>query len=163
MVSGLRSDERRRGERRTGFYGIDLYSLRTSIQAVLGYLSTVDPAAARIARARYACFDQFGDELQSYGYAAESGWAASCEQQAVTQLVEMQRRRAEYASRDGRIARDDFFYAEQNARLVRSAEQHYRTMFRGRNESWNLRDRHMAARLIEHARYDRLYAAGDVQ
>jgi erythromycin esterase-like protein/predicted phosphoribosyltransferase len=136
-------------DRRTGFYGIDLYSLRTSIQAVLGYLSTVDPAAARVARARYACFDHFGDEPQSYGYAAESGWAASCERQVVTQLVEMQRRRAEYASRDGRVARDDFFYAEQNARLVRDAEQYYRTMFRGRNESWNLRDRHMADTLGE--------------
>src|SRR5204862_5458692 len=85
------------------------------------------------------------------------GWTASCEQQVVTQLVDMQRRRAEYASRDGRIARDDFFYAEQNARLVRNAEQYYRTMFRGRNESWNLRDRHMAdtlgelLRFLEHA------------
>jgi erythromycin esterase-like protein len=140
-------------DRRTGFYGIDLYSLRTSIQAVLGYLSKVDPDAARVARARYACFDQFGDEPQSYGYATESGRAASCEQQVVTQLVDMQRRRAEYASRDGRIARDDFFYAEQNARLVRNAEQYYRTMFRGRNESWNLRDRHMADTLTELLRF----------
>jgi erythromycin esterase-like protein/predicted phosphoribosyltransferase len=140
-------------DRRTGFYGIDLYSLRTSIQAVLGYLSKVDPDAARVARARYACFDQFGDEPQSYGYATESGLAASCEQQVITQLVDMQRRRAEYASRDGRIARDDFFYAEQNARLVRNAEQYYRTMFRGRNESWNLRDRHMADTLTALLRF----------
>lgn len=140
-------------DRRTGFYGIDLYSLRTSIQAVLGYLSKVDPDAARVARARYACFDQFGDEPQSYGYATQSGRDASCEQQVITQLVDMQRRRAEYASRDGRIARDDFFYAEQNARLVRNAEQYYRTMFRGRNESWNLRDRHMADTLTALLRF----------
>jgi erythromycin esterase-like protein len=61
----------------------------------------------------------------------------------------MQRRRGEYAARDGRVARDDYFYAEQNARLVRSAEQYYRTMFRGRHASWNLRDRHMADALVE--------------
>jgi erythromycin esterase-like protein/predicted phosphoribosyltransferase len=140
-------------DRRTGFYGIDLYSLRASIQAVLEYLAKVDPAAARVARQRYACFDQFGDEPQAYGYATESGWAETCEQQVVKQLVDMQRRRAEYASRDGRVARDDFFYAEQNARLVRDAEQYYRTMFRGRNESWNLRDRHMADTLVELLRY----------
>jgi erythromycin esterase-like protein/predicted phosphoribosyltransferase len=139
-------------DRRAGFYGIDLYSLRTSIQAVLAYLSKVDPAAARVARDRYACFDQFG-EPQSYGYATESGWAASCEEHVVRQLVDMQRRRAEYASRDGRIARDDFFYAEQNARLVLNAERYYRTMFRGQNESWNLRDRHMADTLIELLRF----------
>ena len=65
----------------------------------------------------------------------------------------MQRRAAEYARRDGRIAADDFFYAEQNARLVKNAEQYYRTMFRGRISSWNLRDMHMAETLdflVEH-------------
>jgi erythromycin esterase-like protein len=39
---------------------------------------------------------------------------------------------------------DDFFDAEQNARLVKNAEQYYRSMFRGRQSSWNLRDTHMA-------------------
>src|SRR5207245_2495411 len=117
------------------------------------YLAKVDPAAARVARSRYACFDQFGDEPQTYGYAAETGWAPSCEQQVVTQLIDMQRQRAEYASRDGRIAQEDFFYAEQNARLIRNAEQYYRTMFRGRNESWNLRDRHMADTLGDLLRF----------
>jgi erythromycin esterase-like protein/predicted phosphoribosyltransferase len=136
-------------ERRTGFYGIDLYSLRTSMGAVLEYLFKVDPDAARIARARYACFDHFGDEPQSYGLATTSGWAPSCEQQVVTQLVDLQRGRAQYTSGDGRLARDDYFYAEQNARLVRNAETYYRTMFRGRHESWNLRDRHMADTLEE--------------
>jgi len=140
-------------ERRAGFYGIDLYSLRTSVSAVLEYLSKVDPGAARIARTRYACFDHFGDEPQSYGLATASGWAPSCEHQVVTQLVDLQRRRAEYASRDGRLARDDYFYAEQNARLVRNAEMYYRTMFRGRHESWNLRDRHMADTLDELLRF----------
>jgi len=140
-------------DRRTGFYGIDLYSMRASMQAVLDYLTRVDPAAARVARTRYSCFDQFGAEPQSYGYATASGWSPSCEQQVLTQLVDMQRRRAEYASRDGRIARDEYFYAEQNARLVRDAEQYYRTMFRGRNESWNVRDRHMADTIEELLRF----------
>ena len=140
-------------ERRVGFYGIDLYSLRTSIQAVLVYLSRVDPEAAKMARARYACFDHFGDEPESYGLATMSGWAPSCEQQVVTQLVDLQRHRADYAPRDGWLARDDFFYAEQNARLVRNAELYYRTMFRGRTESWNLRDRHMADTIEELLRF----------
>jgi hypothetical protein len=62
----------------------------------------------------------------------------------VNQLHELQRRATDYASRDGRVAADDFFFAEQNARLVKDAEQYYREMFRGRESSWNLRDRHMA-------------------
>jgi len=140
-------------ERRVGFYGIDLYSLRTSMEAVLTYLRKIDPEAATRARQRYACFDQFGEEPQSYGYAAQLGLTPTCEREAIAQLVEMQRQRAAYASRDGRVARDDFFYAEQNARLVANAEQHYRSMFRGRDESWNLRDRHMTDTIGELARF----------
>src|SRR4029077_6255894 len=141
-------------ERRAGFYGIDLYSLRTSMHAVVAYLSGVDPEAATIARARYASFDHVGNDPQSYGLAATTtGWAPSCEQEVVAQLVDLQRRRAEYVSQDGRLARDDFFYAEQNARLVRNAELYYRSMFRGRTESWNLRDRHMADTIEELLRF----------
>jgi erythromycin esterase-like protein/predicted phosphoribosyltransferase len=130
-------------ERRAGFYGLDLYSLRASIQAVLAYLSNVDPEAARCARIRYGCFDQFGDELQQYGYAASFGLTGTCEREVLAQLVDLQRQRATYASRDGRVAEEDFFFASQNARLVKDAEAYYRTMFLGRADSWNLRDQHM--------------------
>jgi erythromycin esterase-like protein len=85
--------------------------------------------------------------MQEYGYATAFGLQPSCEREVVSQLVELHRRRLEYASRDGRVAADDFFYAEQNARLVRDAEEYYRTMFSGRVESWNLRDQHMATTL----------------
>ena len=130
--------------RRAGFYGLDLYSLRSSMQAVLAYLDKVDPQQARIARDRYACFDQFGDEMQEYGYAAVSGLHPSCEREAVGQLLALHHQRAALAARDGRVAPDEFFYAEQNARLVKNAEAYYRTMFAGRAESWNRRDDHMA-------------------
>jgi erythromycin esterase-like protein/predicted phosphoribosyltransferase len=136
-------------DRRVGFYGLDLYSLRTSIGAVLAYLTKVDPEAARRARIRYACFDRFGDEMQAYGYAASLGLSPTCEREVVAELLALQRRRVEYASRDGRVAADDFFFAAQNARLVRNAEEYYRTMFRGRVESWNLRDEHMAGTVRE--------------
>src|SRR5439155_1581119 len=119
------------------------------MEAVLQYLTKVDPEAARRARARYGCFDQFGAEPQAYGYATEFGLTPDCEREAVNQLVELQRRRAELAARDGRVARDEFFSAEQNARLVRNAEQYYRTMFREAHESWNVRDRHMVDSLAE--------------
>ena len=140
-------------DERAGFYGLDLYSLRASMQAVLRYLDTVDPDGARRARRRYGCFDQFGEELQEYGYAASAGLHPSCEREVMTQLLELHRQRAEYASRDGRVAPDDYFFAEQNARLVRNAEQYYRAMFLGRNESWNLRDRHMVDTLEELQRF----------
>ena len=115
--------------------------------AVLAYLRKVDPEAARRAQHRYACFDHFGADTQAYGYATSLGLAPSCETAVVAQLVELRRAAADYARRDGRVAADDLFFAEQNARLVANAEQYYRTMFAGRAESWNLRDRHMAETL----------------
>jgi erythromycin esterase-like protein len=136
-------------QKQVGVYGMDLYSLRASTQAVLAYLDKVDPPAAARARSRYGCFDRFGDELQQYGYAAGFGLGPSCEREVVTQLVELTRQRAEYASRDGRVAADDYFFAHQNARLVRNAETYYRTMFHGQVESWNVRDRHMAETIAE--------------
>jgi erythromycin esterase-like protein len=131
---------------RVGFYGLDLYSLYSSIEAVLGYLDTVNPQAAQEARQRYGCFEQFGTDPQAYGYAASFGAAESCADEVVSQLLDFQRRTAELMRRDGHLAEDEFFFAEQNARLVKNAEAYYRSMFRGRN-SWNLRDTHMAETL----------------
>ena len=128
---------------RAGFYGLDLYSLHASVEAVLVYLRKVDPDGAERARYRYGCFEDFGDDPQAYGYAANIGLSRSCEDDVVAQLLDLRRRAADYASRDGRIAADEYFFAEQNARLVRNAEEYYRAMFGGRVESWNLRDTHM--------------------
>jgi erythromycin esterase-like protein len=128
--------------RQVGFYGMDLYSLFTSIGAVLQYLDRVDPDAARRARGRYACFDHYGEDSQAYGYAASFGLQAHCEDEVIQQLREMNLRAAG-SSRDPGEA----FYAQQNARLVRNAEEYYRTMFQGRVSSWNLRDSHMVETL----------------
>lgn len=131
---------------RAGFYGMDLYSLHTSIAAVLEYLDRVDPEAARRARFRYACFEHFGEDPQEYGYAANFDLSQSCEDDVVRQLVEL-RERATLRARDDALADADFFDAEQNARLVLNAERYYRTMFRSSVGSWNLRDTHMAETL----------------
>ena len=148
FVGWLRDHNERAADlNRVGFFGLDLYSLHTSIAAVLDYLADVDPAAAERARHRYACFDHFGEDPQTYGYATASGLAESCEDAVVQQLLELRRRAGDYARRDGRVAEDEFFFAEQNARLARNAEAYYRSMFRGRASSWNLRDTHMTETL----------------
>jgi erythromycin esterase-like protein len=133
------------GGRQVGFYGLDLYSLFTSLREVLAYLDKVDPQAARVARERYACFDHYYEDSQHYGYSANLDLSASCEEGVIEQLNQMQRRACDYMQKDG--SADGFFYAQQNARLVKNAEEYYRTMFRGRISSWNLRDSHMAETL----------------
>lgn len=134
-------------EKQAGFYGLDLYSMHASMRAVLDYLDKVDPEGARRARFRYGCFEQFGENPQQYGYAANFDMDHSCEDEVVAQLVEMRRRRAEMAARDGHVEPEEHLFAEQNARLVQNAERYYRAMFGGRAESWNIRDRHMAETL----------------
>jgi erythromycin esterase-like protein len=144
---------------RCGFYGLDLYSLHASIAAVLQYLEEVDPGAARRARERYGCFEHAGgDDPQAYGYAASRALIEPCEDDVVRQLAELRHCADAYAATGGAFGADDFFSAEQNARLVANAERYYRSMFRGRQSSWNLRDTHMAETLdavVEHLERDR--------
>src|SRR5205823_1073819 len=149
-VSWLRDYNHSRPQRaqQAGFYGLDLYSLHRSRAEVLRYLEKVDPDAARRARFRYSCFDHFGEDEQAYGYAAGFDLAKSCEDEVVQQLKELERKAYQYLHRDGQMAEDDFFSAEQNARLVRDAEQYYRAMFQRGVNTWNLRDRHMTDSLF---------------
>ena len=138
---------------KAGFYGLDLYSMFTSTHEVMRYLEGVDPEAARRARSRYSCFDHFHEDSQRYGYATSFGMSPTCEEQVLAQLQELRSRAIDYRSQDGPLAADAFFYAEQNARLVRNAERYYRTMFQGRISSWNLRDQHMSETLDALARH----------
>ncbi|HEY9845087.1 MAG TPA: erythromycin esterase family protein [Candidatus Caenarcaniphilales bacterium] len=132
---------------KVGFYGLDLYSLYASVEVVLHYLDKIDPEAAERARERYSCFKHFGEDMQAYGYATSLRLRQPCQDEAVDQLKELQSHTTEYTQRDAQVAEDGFFYAEQNARLVKNAEAYYRSMFRGRVSSWNIRDRHMAETL----------------
>jgi len=120
-----------------GFHGMDLYSLHRSMDAVVEYLERVDPEAAHRARQRYSCFEPFGHDPQQYGLAAAYGVEEACETEVVAQLTELQRRQ-------DLPGPDERFYAEQNARLAVDAERYYRSMFLGSEDSWNLRDTHMA-------------------
>jgi erythromycin esterase-like protein/predicted phosphoribosyltransferase len=134
------------GAEKVGFYGLDLYSLHASMKVVLRYLEKVDHEAAKQARERYSCFDHVGEDTQAYGLMTRLNLSKSCEAEVVSQLLELQRRAADYVRRDGRLD-DDLFYAEQNARLVKNAEAYYRSVFLEEISSWNLRDRHMAETL----------------
>ncbi|HEX7941641.1 MAG TPA: erythromycin esterase family protein, partial [Gemmatimonadaceae bacterium] len=145
FVSWLRAynDALPQGATKRGFYGLDLYSLHTSMKAVIEYLEKVDPHAAQVARERYACFDRVGEEAQIYGLLVGTGTTKSCEEEAIRQLVELESMGMSYARRDGRVSDDEQFFAEQNARVVKNAENYYRSMFLQAVSTWNLRDRHM--------------------
>ncbi len=125
--------------RRIGFYGLDLYSVFTSIRAVLNYLDRVDPEGARIARLRYGCLTPWEGDPALYGRMAVGGRYRVCEKEAVATLTDLLKQRLKYAEYDG----GQFMDAVQNARLVSNAERYYRVMYYGGSASWNLRDQHM--------------------
>lgn len=143
-----RENEHRAPQHRVEFRGLDIYSLSSSIAAVLDYLQRVDPEAARQARQRYSCLTPWQQEPSAYGHHAVMG-GETCEKEVCAQMMALLTRRLEYAAQDG----EPFFDAAQNARIVRAAEQYYRIMYHGSRDSWNLRDRHMfdtLQRLMEH-------------
>lgn len=124
---------------RTSMRGLDVYSLGESIHAVIAYLERHDAAAAAQARQLYGGLLPWQDEPQHYGRAVAQGQMAGSENAIVEELRDLLARRMRLIADDG----EAFFDAEQNARIVRAAEQYYRAMYRGSAASWNLRDRHM--------------------
>lgn len=149
FVDWLRDfNESREPRRRAGFYGLDLYSLQTSIEAVIDYLENVDPAAAVRARGRYGCFSEVADPAE-YGHGVALGITESCRDEVVETLTALRRRSDRYIHLGGSAPEDEYFFAEQNARVAKDAEEYYRTMLDDRVSSWNLRDRHMFETLDE--------------
>ena len=153
FVGWLR-DAQRRGSRptqRAGFYGLDLYSLHASMQAVLAYLDKVDPEAARPrAHALRAASISSARTSQAYGYAAGLGLGPSCEREVVAQLVELHRQRRRV--RRAATAASPPTSTSSPSRTRGWSGTPRSTTGRcsaGRAESWNLRDRHMAETLDE--------------
>ena len=141
-------------EGRVGFYGLDMYSLYRSSEAVIAYLEDVDQEQAERAREQYATLDHVRD-AQRYGYEAASGMRPDARAVVQERLNELLRHAPAYLELDGRPAAEAFFFAERNAHVVKSAEAYYRAMFGGRAESWNLRDRHMVDTLFALQAYQR--------
>jgi protein-L-isoaspartate(D-aspartate) O-methyltransferase len=130
---------------RAGFYGLDLYSMYSSIGAVLTYLDDVDPEAASVARDRYGCLTPWEHDPTAYGRATLAGGYRECEDEVVAMLGDLLDRRLQYLDDDG----EQFLNALQNARVVADAEKYYRAMYYGSSNSWNLRDQHMFDTLQE--------------
>ena len=101
------------------FYGLDLYSLFTSADAVIAFLERVDPKAAERARERYATLGSFRHEPQEYGVAVQLGLVESQQAECARVLVELFKRGPEYMKQKGFLEGDEVFYTQLNALLVK--------------------------------------------
>ncbi len=126
-------------EQKVGFYGLDLYSLYGSIDSVLDYLQKVDPKMVKTARERYGCLMPWSDEPSLYGGAVITQKHEGCETEVLKNLQDLLKKRLEYSA----AHEEQFFDAEQNAKLIVDAERYYRTMYYAEDNSWNQRDQHM--------------------
>src|SRR5690606_9803444 len=129
------------GDARAGIYGLDIYSMGASIEAVLAWLDDVDPEAAAVARERYGCLAPWQGDPATYGRAVLTRGYRGCEADVVRQCRELLSRR--HGAGDAGDVDEGYLDATQNARLVAAAERYYRVMYYGGAESWNLRDTHM--------------------
>jgi protein-L-isoaspartate(D-aspartate) O-methyltransferase len=126
-------------EEQAGFYGLDLYSMFSSMEVVLNYLEEVDPETAEVARLRYGCLMPWANDPAMYAQVTITKQYRQCEKDVLDTLQNLMKKRVDYCRADG----ERFFNAEQNARLVANAERYYRTMYYAENNSWNQRDQHM--------------------
>jgi erythromycin esterase-like protein len=128
-----------------GFYGLDLYNMSMSMRAVIDFLEEEDSEAAKVAKKRYGCLDPWADEPQRYGAMALYEGYARCEAPVTQMLMDLMSRDFNGLSEEC----DEWLDAASNARVVKSAEAYYRAMYRGAEESWNLRDTHMFETLTQ--------------
>jgi len=125
--------------KKAGFYGLDVYSLRESMQNIMTYLEKTDKAAWKIAEKAFRCFEPYRKD-EGYSYARASQFVPElCETEVVNLLKEIQQKSPQYNT-----DHENVFNAEQNALVMVNAEKYYRAMIRGGAHSWNVRDRHMA-------------------
>lgn len=132
---------------RAGVYGMDLYGISESADAVIEYLRRVDSEAGKQAVRRYGCFDGFRDAPEQYGYIVSGDEKKSCEKQVSEQFQEMEQRYNAWLNNTNRRRDEDLFSAYQNARVVKNGEAYYRLLYKRNFSTWNLRDTHMAETL----------------
>ena len=124
--------------KKIGFYGLDVYSLWESMEAITAYLEKTDPAALKSVRAAMDCFEPF-NVREGFSYAERSyGLSESCTQEVEDLLASIRKKMPLYDSDHEAV-----FSTEQNALVAVNAERYYRIMLRGGEATWNIRDRHM--------------------
>jgi len=122
---------------KVGFYGLDVYSLWESMDVIVNYLRTEDPKSAQLAIEAFRCFEPYE---KGHDYAkAMLNLSADCADEVV-KLLQSVRKRSQSYDHD----REASLNAEMNAQVIANAEEYYRSMVSFRDQSWNIRDSHMA-------------------
>jgi erythromycin esterase-like protein/predicted phosphoribosyltransferase len=135
--------------REVGFYGMDIFSLHKSMREAIRILETNDPAEAAKLRPLYACLDRDGHDPQGSDGFAGSAFSGHCRAEVASQLAESRAKEADELTSHGQAAADEYFFAEQNTRLMKNAEAYYRDLLGANASPWNLQAQHMMETLVD--------------
>jgi erythromycin esterase-like protein len=124
--------------RKVGFYGLDVYSLWESMEAIAEYLKEKDPEALRAVQEAMNCFEPF-NVREGFSYASrEYGLSLSCKEELQYLLTTIRRNAPRYKGDP-----ESAFAMEQNALVAAHAERYYNVMLNAGGATWNIRDLHM--------------------
>ncbi|TLP81732.1 erythromycin esterase family protein [Maribacter sp. ACAM166] len=132
-------NEHRPANERVGIYGLDVYSLWESMEAIIDYLKIHDLILVPSAKRAMGCFEPFGDEMgMAYARSLQRFIPKTCENEVVSLLQEIKQR-----SQSFNTDIEATLNMEQNAHIAKNAESYYRSMVHANQSSWNIRDHHM--------------------
>ena len=141
-------NERFLADKRIGFYGLDVYSFRESMESIIQYLEKNDAEALKVAQKAMACYEPYSkDEGQTYARAS-AFVPELCEKEILDLLTTIIKKAENYNSDP-----ENVMSTEQNAHVARNAEKYYRAMIRNDAASWNIRDHHMVSTLERLMKY----------
>jgi erythromycin esterase len=135
------------GPDKIGFYGLDVYSLWESLDALIRHVTEFHPDVLEHAYRAMNCFEPFNREAQQYAWYTHLV-GHDCEDELIELLVKLRSVPTKYPDDP-----EAHFNAEQNALVSIGAERYYRSMVQANDQSWNVRDTHMADtldRLLQH-------------
>ena len=78
--------------KKIGFYGLDVYSLWESMEAIMQYLGKVDPKALDIAKEAFECFEPYRKDEGRYYARASQFVPEVCEDEVMDLLQEIHQR-----------------------------------------------------------------------
>ncbi|WP_042454715.1 erythromycin esterase family protein [Neobacillus dielmonensis] len=141
LIEWLRDYNQGRPGKKIGFYGLDVYSLWESMDAIVDYLKKINSPDLEKAMTAISCFEPFHRKPERYGISA-AFYGEDCMSE-IMDLLKTIRENRRIHEHDPESALN----MNINALVASNAEFYYHTMVTNDNESWNIRDRHMVEAL----------------
>ncbi|WP_216827445.1 erythromycin esterase family protein [Alkalihalobacterium elongatum] len=141
LIEWLHKYNQTEAERKIGFYGIDVYSLWESMEAIVHYLESIKSPDLEKALQAIECFEPYHRKPEKYGISA-AFYGEDCMNEVMELLSTIKENKKAYDQDP-----EANLNMNINAIATMNAEHYYHTMVTNDNESWNIRDRHMVEAL----------------